>query len=188
MTTFAQILETRSLTPERHVVLEPSAWADDWNEKPVGEFAFGLRKISDADTQTARAEAVKYAISMHDDREGQIESYNDALMRWLIIRGTCDSNNVLQNAPIFDGSEENLRNALTSKAIRYVWDEMERYHLECSPVVSEATDEDFLELGELLKRPELLGDMSRGGQKRFRKLIGFCLAEMRTVLEEIDEG
>ncbi len=181
MTTFAKVLAARDRMPTRHVVLTVDSFADDWQDKPLGEIAIGLRKISDSDTQTARAEAAKFAIGMHDDREGQIEAFNDALMRWLIVRGTCDANDVALNAPLFDGSEENVRNALTTKAVRFVWDELERFHLETSPIVHVATNEDFAEFLELAKHLELLDLMSPASQLRIRKLIGFCLTELRDV-------
>lgn len=180
MSTFAEAIAVRDKTPLRHVVLRADFFADDWSEKPApgGEIALGLRKVSDADTTTARAEAAKYAMEMHDDQEGQIEAFNDALMRWLIVRGTCDANDVTLNAPLFDGSEENVRNALTSRGIRYVWDEYERFHLETSPLVLPASDEDITSLIQFLK-PELLGNMTTGAALRVRKLLGFCLSELR---------
>lgn len=179
MTTFANARATNQRIPLRHVVLHLNAFVDDWQEKPEGgEIALGLRKVSDGDTQTARAEAAKFAIEMHDDREGQIESFNDGLMRWMVVRGTCDANDVTQNAPLFDGSEENVRNALTSKAIRYIWDEIERFHIETSPLVPVASNEDMIAFAELVKRPELLDLLSAGAALRIRKLIGFCLSDM----------
>lgn len=190
MTTFKKIREAGDRMPERHSLLESNAFADDWRDKPPGgELLLGLRRYSDGDAQTARAEAARFAASMHEeiDREGQVEAFNDALMRWLVVRGTCDANDITLNAPLFDGSEENVRNALTSKAIRFLWDEIERYHLEVSPVVPEATDEEMLKLGELLKQPSLLEDMSPGSQKRFRKLAGFLLSEMNNVMVTVTE-
>lgn len=179
MTTFANARAAQDNIPLRHVVLRTDAFADDWREKPEGgEIALGLRKISDADTQVARAEAAKFAIDMHEDREGQIESFNGALMRWFIVRGTCDANDKSKNAPLFDGSEENVRNALTSNAIRYVWDEIERFHIETSPLVTAASDEDLVSFANLVRRPELLGHMSVGAALRIRKLISFCMSEM----------
>lgn len=177
MTTFAKILETRNVTPVRHAKLTLESFADDWSSKPAGDFLVGLRKFSDGDAQTARAEAAKYAVMMHDDHQGQVEAFNDALMRWVIVRGTCDANDVTQNCPIFEGSEENVRLALTSNAIRYLWDEIERFHVEQSPIVPEATNEEFLVLAELLKNPALLDNLTPGAQKRVRKLLSFCLTE-----------
>lgn len=186
MTTFAKALATRDRTPVRHVIIRSNAFADDWAEKPDdgGEIALGLRKISDADSTTARAEAAKFAMEMHDDQEGQVEAFNDALMRWLVVRGTCDANDNTINAPLFDGSEENVRNALTSKGIRFVWDEIERFHQETSPLVPVATDEDLLELAELMKQPKLLEFTTVGSALRIRKLLGFCLTELRDAAEQ----
>jgi hypothetical protein len=184
MTTFDKARAARDTIPLRHVVLHLDAFADDWREKPEGgEIALGLRKVSDADAQTARAEAAKFATDMHDDQQGQIESFNDALMRWLVVRGTCDANDVTKNAPLFDGSEENVRNALTSKAIRYIWDEIDRFHVETSPLVSAASDEDMVAFSNIVAQVDLLNQMSSGAALRIRKLVSFCLTEMREVIK-----
>ncbi len=181
MSTFANARDAKSRVPEDHVILDITAFAADWKQKPQGEVALGLRRVSDGDLQTARAEAAKYATMMHDDREGQIESFNDGLMRWMIVRGTCDANDILLNNPIFDGSEENVRNALTSNAIRYVWDRIEQFHVAHSPLVEEATLEDLDELASRMRNPHPLEKMSPAVQKRFMKFAWFLLNELRTV-------
>lgn len=180
MSTFEKVLQKRSYIPEGHVTLPLSSFATDYPSRPQAEIALGLRLVSDADIQTMRAEAAKFAIDMHDDHEGRVESFNDAIMRWMIVRGTCDPNDTRLNASLFEGSEENVRNALTSNAIRYLWDNIERFHLEKSPLVLEATDTDILGLVEYLKTPEvILGLMSPALSKRARKLLGFLLEEFR---------
>ena len=188
MTTFSHILESRNVTPLRHSTIKLESFADDWTSKPPGDFVVGLRKFSDGDAQTARAEAAKYAVMMHDDHQGQVEAFNDALMRWVVVRGTCDANDVTQNSPLFEGSEEVVRQALTSNAIRFLWDEIERFHVERSPVVSEATNEEFLVLSEMLKNPSLLDSLTPGAQKRVRKLLSFCLSEFLSLgTEDTDD-
>lgn len=185
MSTFAQILDSQSKIPERHVVLNTDAYCSEWTNKQ--EVALGLRKIADGDIQTARAEAAKYALMMHDDREGQIDCFNDALMRWLIVRGTCDSNDVTLNAPLFEGFEENVKLSLTSNSIRYVWDAIERYHLETSPIFSEATDHDCVVLADLLVNLGAMRGLGPIAQKRVRKLLGFCLSELKDALVDLPE-
>lgn len=179
MSTFREVLEAQSSIPERHVILKPNSFADDWQSRPKEDVALGLRRVSDADIQTARAEAAKFAIDMHDDEEGRYEAFSDALMRWLIIRGTCDANDIRVNHPLFDGSEENVRNALTKEAIRYTWDHVDRFHAETGPLIPEASDEDFLTLASYLQTPELLEVMSTANRKRFRKFVTFMLEDIR---------
>ncbi len=178
MTAFRDILAAKNRIPERHVVLKKDAFAETWEGKPPEDLALGLRKISDTNIQTARAEAAKYAVMMHQDREGQIECFNDALMRWAIVYGTCDANDIDVQAQVFSGSEENVRNALTSQAIRFVWDELERYHIETSPLVVAATDEQIEQLGKRLAAKVLPGMMTVGAMNRSRKLLAFVLQEI----------
>lgn len=180
MSTFEQIFEKQNRLPTHHVLIEDNHFAADWQDKPAGGgLLLGLRRFSDADAVTAKAEAAKFAIEMHDDQEGQIEAYNEALMRWCIVRGTCDPNDITQNAPIFDGSEENVRNALTSAAIRYVWDHIDRFHTETGPLVVPIKDEEIEELATMMREPGQYEKMSRAKALRVRKLLGFCLSEFR---------
>lgn len=179
MSTFREVREAQSVIPERHVVLKANSFADEWQSKPKEDTALGLRRVSDADIQTARAEAAKFAIEMHDDEEGRFEAYSDALMRWLIVRGTCDANDLRLNHPLFDGSEENVRTALTKESIRFLWDHVDRFHAETGPLVPEATDEEIILLAAYLRSPSLIETMPIPTRKRFRKIVSFMLEELR---------
>lgn len=178
MSAFKEVLAGKDKLPERHVVLTQNFFAADCRSKPKEDLALGLRRIGDSDIQTARAEAAKYAIEMHDDREGQIESYNDALMRWTIIFGTCDPNDISKPAPFFESSEENVRTALTPQAIRYIWDEIDKFHAETGPTIKAASDEEIRVLAETLLAGPLPEMLSRGQVLRIRKLLGFVLNEI----------
>lgn len=179
MTTFKALLDSQDRIPSRHLVLTRAMFADTWQEKPAEDLAIGLRKLNDADVQTARAEAAKYAIEMHNDREGQIDAFNDMLMRWMIIAGTCDANDVSRPAPIFDGSEENVRSALTSQSIRYIWDQLDAFLIESSPLVLTASDEEVVTLADRLSQGPLPETMSKSDTLRVRKLLGFVLREIQ---------
>lgn len=172
-------------------MLPPSSWAADWPEKYEVDLALGLRRVSDADLQTAKAEAVKFAVEMYPAQAGadpfydvRIEAYNDALMRWMIVRGTSDPQDSRLNAAVFSNDEENVRLALTKNAIRYAWDEFERFHLANSPIVPEATDEELAALAALLATRPFWERLSGGQKARFRKLARFLLTE----LKEADPG
>jgi hypothetical protein len=118
---------------------------------------------------------------MHDDEEGRIEAFNDAVMRWMIVRGTCDPNDIRLNAPIFEGSEENVRSALTSNAIRFLWDRIERFHISKSPLVPEIKDDEIEKLIEYLKKPIIFVALTTPRSIRVRKLLGFVLEELQTI-------
>lgn len=179
MSSFKQVLESRNRVPSRHLVLTRNMFADTWEDKPTEDTAIGLRKIADADIQTARAEAAKFAIAMHDDREGQIDAFNDMLMRWMIIAGTCDANDFTRQAPFFESSEENVRNALTSQSIRYIWDQIDAFLVETSPLVPIASDEEILDVAERLLMGPLPAGMPKADQIRIRKLLGVVMREIQ---------
>lgn len=180
MTSFKDARAKQVHLPLEHAILPPTSWGSEWSGKPTEDVALGLRHISDDDLQIARAEAAKYARQMHDDadREGQIEAFNDALMRWTIVRATCDANDTRLASPFFEGSEDNVRLALTSQAIRFLWDRIERFHLTFSPIVPEATDEALGQLAVLLMTRPHWDKIKPGAQKRFRKLAAFLLTEL----------
>ncbi len=185
MSTFAKIITQQSYEPERTIVLGVNSYCADWN--PKVEICLGLRRYSDRDVQTARAEAMKTALELHDDYQGQVEAFNDALMRWLILRGTCDPNDIRLNAPVFEGIDENVRLALTPQAIRFIWDHLERYHIEASPLVKEIDEEETKELVKRLQDdPKVDEKFPPGARKRFKKLLAFCLNELREMDEEYD--
>lgn len=182
MGAFKAVVEARKLLPGRVVDLAPEAWKEDWPGRPTTVVKVGLRRISDTAHQTARAEAAKYAVMMHDDVSGQYASYNDALMRWIIVYATCEPESVSSVFTSFQGSEDTVRDALTPAGIRYLWDQFERYHLETSPIVPEITDGDLKLLGERLASGRLLPPgMQAGAQARLRKLLGFCAQELQEI-------
>jgi len=186
MSTFRQLLESKDRIPERHVVIKKNFFKTDWQSIPAEDVALGLRRVADGDISTAKAEAAKYAVEMADNREDQIELYEDALMRWVIIFGTCDANDFNMASPLFEGSEENVRNALTSQAIRYVFDAVDAFHVETGPFTRTLSDDEIVELAKRLMNGPLPTSMGRSSLLRVRKLLGFVQSEIETA-EETNE-
>lgn len=187
MSAFKEIVDKRGRRPLRHVILNRCDFADPWPAKPADQVILGLRKIADGDIQTARAEAAKFAVDMHEDEEGRIEAYNDCLMRWMIIAGTCDENDTGVTAPIFEGSEENVRFALTSGAIRFLWDNIDAFHVEMNPFVREISDEDLERLAARLLTDPLPENLPTSTRIRIKKFLGFVLQEIENVENPMDE-
>ncbi len=169
--------QLRKATPQkptpalRVVQLQPSAFASDWPEKPVVAVSVGLRLISDADVETARAEAARRALDLHDqdgDEDNQADAFKDALLSWIVARGTCKPSNIL--LPWFS-HEDVPRDALTPAGKLYLYEALERLTVEESPLSRAATDE------EIAGMPiaTTLAAATPGSALRFRRLIAHAI-------------
>ncbi len=168
--------------------MSPAAFADTYQERPTAEICVGLRTIAESDLATARSQAARWATQLHPDvspEEGElfgpwIESYNDALLRWIIARGTCDPNNVDQPPEVWNvAPEDQVREALTADGVRYLIDEWEKMRIGVDPTVQEASEDVVLrDLPNLLPYAHRL---SAGRRGRAMRLMAFVLGELRSV-------
>jgi hypothetical protein len=117
----------------RTETLEPSAWLEEAESKPVAAIVIGLRTPNDKDYQTALAEP--------DDT---------AIMMSIVSVGICDPNDVRRPHPSFPMPDIQIR-ALKPATIRYLFDRIESLHIETSPSVPLATDEELFILGDALE-------------------------------------
>jgi hypothetical protein len=189
MSTFTKAAASAARTPQRHVTLDPSAFADGWAEKPLEEVAIGLRLVGEDDVQAARVEAARLAIGWYDDGEGgcvdedaRVEAYNDALVRWIVARGATDPNDVTQ--PYFAMAEETVRVALTSEGVRRIWDELVLLQIGAGVRMAPATDPDLARLARALP---FVGKLAEGPQAEVRKLLAHCLEQLAPFAGEPEE-
>src|SRR5262249_18315068 len=98
MATFGELEHKR---PPGHVVVPPAAWSNTWPDRAEEEGCLGLRFVPDAELEDARVEAFRRAERLFpkhresaEERALFVVSFQDALMRWVIARGTCDPNDV----------------------------------------------------------------------------------------------
>ncbi len=166
----------------RTLVLPPSIFASEWPGRPKEPVVVGLRLLPDAEEQTARAEAVKLALELHPEGDDAwVEAYNDALLRWIVARGICDPNDLTQPTQIFPMAEDQVRQALTSSGVRYVFDAIERLQLETSPAYAEASEDELWELIHRLEADPDLGMLERPSRARALRLLRYVLLELQAV-------
>lgn len=175
MPTF-RTLRTRAAErpPAGTMLLSPDAYASDFARRPLDAVSVGIRLLSEADVQAARAAAVKTALDYFDDdahADDRFDAYNDALMREVVARAACDPNDARQ--PFFPGDEEEVREALTSDGVRAIWDEVDRLTIERSPLTPGATEDDVRDLPETWAR--CLGMLPAAKQRHLRRLLGFVV-------------
>lgn len=182
MSTFSKL--ERDKSPPRMVVLQPSAFADDWPLKRGTEVAVGLRFVSQDDLDRGRREAEREAVGFYaevrgfavpPDKDTAVAVWNDALMMNAIARGTCNPNDVTR--PYFEAADDTVRRALTPEGARRLWDELVILHKGSGPSRPVATDDQIVQLAEILTSGIQLDDEGR-------KLCAYLLERFGTEDDE----
>lgn len=169
----------------------PDAWASSPGGRPRFQVTVGLRRLSDADMQSARAQAAEKAHKDYACRAckeitsavDQIDAFNDALMHIAIGRAATQPTDV--SVPYFEREEDDVRARMTPEGARFVWDAIERLHIGDSPVVHAATDDEILSLSLAFAAPDALRGLSVARALRIRKLATFIADELRDTTSEL---
>ena len=119
--------------------LQPEAFLDEAEGKPAFPIVVGLRTPNDDD----------YAKAMAADTDA------DA-MRAIVYVGVCNPNDCRRAHPSFPFPDQQIPIQLKPATIRYLFDRIEQMHLETSPLVPIATDEELFVLGLELESGEAL--------------------------------
>ncbi len=167
-------------------MLEPSAFADTWARKPGSAVAVGLRRLSEWDLISARAEAVKGVHEMHEDGkasdEDKVELFNDLLISEAVAVALCDPNDAAK--PYFPAPQDDTRAALTSETIRGLWDDLCAMHRQSSMVETMLTDDEAKKLARILTATpiEMLHPATR------RHLHAILVEDLREIDEPMAEN
>jgi hypothetical protein len=155
----------------RVVRLEPADWADTWEDKPREGVAVGLRLVSDEEESFARKRA--------SEAKGEVaallpsvDAYNDALVAGIVGAALCSPNDVARDPGCLPIPVETARQALTSRALRRLYHELDAVASEASPSARHIEDEELVALVELLTddEPKLTN--------RARRLLAAVLDEL----------
>ncbi len=159
--------------PASVVVLQPGHYADTWPQKPTTPTPVGLRLVSEADFQTARAEAAKRAWEQfpdadidHDDR---VDAFNDALAAWIVARATTQPDDA--SKPWLEMAADNVQVALTTGGVHYLFDQITALYTERSPLSPEATDGECLRLCDALTTGAAWSSADGVTVRRARRLL-----------------
>lgn len=173
MTTFRERAVVAKPEPASVIALEPGHFADTWPDKPREAVPVGLRLVSEADYQTARAEAAKRAWEHFPDEDldedERVDCFNDALAAWIVARGTTRPDDATK--PWLDMAHDNVQLALTTGGLRFLFDQITTLMLERSPLSPEATDKDLARLVEALRTGEAWAAASEGPARHARRLL-----------------
>jgi len=112
-------------------------------------------------------EAVAVAVETAND------AYNEAVMRHMVARGTCDPNDV--NKPYFKHAEDNVRDWMTTDAVRRVWDELLVLQAISSVAILRASPEDVERTARILADGRAMSALQPGDHIEVRTLLGYVL-------------
>jgi hypothetical protein len=142
--------------PGRTLVLETWVFADDWESRPKAAVCVGLVRMSEQSKTTARHDAEKTADELHP-RGGAnwIDCFNDHLIRQVVAHGICDPNDVDKPSPTLQMAQDMVGHALTSRGARFIFDAIDRFEIETSPIGVAANREEVERLCELLGKVDL---------------------------------
>lgn len=159
--------------PAEVVTLSPEHFADTWPQKPAEAVQVGLRLVSEADLQTARAEAARRAWDRFPDEDldedERVDAYNAALTTWIVARATCKPDNA--NQPWIDMAQDNLPLALTTGGLLTLWHRVEGLVAERSPLSPEATEDDLVRLATAIQSGAAWSSADEPTRKRARRLL-----------------
>jgi hypothetical protein len=166
--------------PSEVIALPPSVFAETWDDRPTEPVRVGLRIPSDYEVSCARAEAAKTAVELHPkDGDDEVRSHamTDAFMRETCAVVMCDPNDV--RSRYWPRAEDDVKTKLTSAGAQFIFDAFERHRIAQSPVHREASDDEVLELVDLLSEPAVLSELDAARAKRARRFIAFIVDELR---------
>lgn len=141
--------------------LEPSAFLEEAEGKPVSSIVVGLRTPNDEDYSKA--------LACDDDH---------AALLAIVSVGICDPNDCRRAHPSFPFPDIQIPKQLKPFTIRYLFDQIELLHLETSPLVPLATDEELFGLGLMLECGDKIAELqerSATSANRVRRLASAIL-------------
>lgn len=187
MTTLGQALgasSTSGAEPRKApaiVPVDPSHFADTCDRRPDATVLLGLRRINEKTVEIARANASEEAweqIANVLDYAKREDAYLDATMCWMVSAALC----LVEDArtAYLRGGVDELRTTFTPEGIRFLYQHLEKLHLERSPVVTEIAVDGVGDLvSRLTKDPALESTNLSGPRARcLRRLLGFVLDEL----------
>jgi hypothetical protein len=176
----------RNLAPQRIVTLSPICFEANWPGRPAVDVAIGLRLLSIAEISECRMEAEREAAGVYDEHpDGThvmgdviVEQYNEILLCEVMARATCNPNDITK--PYFEKAVQTVRVALTSEALRKLWDEYTKLSKGSGVVMTPATDAELRLFGRAMLRPKFRESLDDEG----RKLVAYLLEKLEAAIPE----
>jgi hypothetical protein len=170
---FSAIVARDERKPARVVKLPASCWARTWADRPLDDVEVGLRVPAEAELVQARAEAAQRCWRDHReerDEAGRIERYNSFLMARVVARGTTEAEDA--SVQYFgEYADDKVTEALTPNGIEFLYGEIDRLHIEESPIAPEASHDEVVRLAEALRTGAAWKDANGAVIARARRML-----------------
>jgi len=180
MSAFSQLTEHVSVPPRKTVVIRAEHWASTFGDAPANPIKVGLRLLSIEDQETIRQVANKAALdAINADLDAQIAAHNAVLVT-TVARAICSAKDARRGHDFFSSPDDLLPIALTESSLKWLFDEVEKLTVECSPIFSEADDNDVADVCAALSDGALnrLTESDPVKAARVRRYLDFVLTEL----------
>ncbi len=183
MSAYDKLCASVPVPPRRVIVLRAEHWASTFSDAPANPIQVGLRLLSIEDQEIVRQVANKAALdAAMGDLDPQIAAHN-AFLVTSVARAVCSPRDARRGHDFFSAPDDVLPIALTEPALKWMFDELEKLAVECSPIFSAADDDDVSDLCEALTGGALARLEAKDAAKaaRARRYIDFVLTELDAV-------
>jgi hypothetical protein len=178
--TNARGVRTLTTPAPKKLTLEPQHFCSTWQLKPAQATVIGLRVPPERDFEGAAIEARRSVADKVLGDGGEEDAFERAYARILVARAICDPENVNaahQTVPLPD---DQIARAFPPATIHWLFDEIDKLHVEQSPGYAEATDEEVRRLSDILNVDSPLSDLGRYEEARVRRYVNFILSELES--------
>jgi hypothetical protein len=140
----------------------------------------GLRLLADSEKTKARLTAEELADQVHPQRgPNWIDSFNDALIRQVVALALCDPNDVKKPFDLMPFPESDVSDAFTSRGAALVFEAIDSYEINSSPIGIAADRPELDKLAHLVR----LVDPKRLPMP-LRRMIGHVVGELDQLVDE----
>lgn len=156
------------------VVLPPSAFAPDWKGRPTEPARIGLRLVSEAVNDQARADATASADRHFQmplvDVEAYVAHWNGVAMRGVLAQAMCQEHDVSESW-FRSMAADAIGVALVERGIQRLWQGYEELRDRLSPLLVPASGDDLAALGAILAGPDAVGRVNLGDRRILARIL-----------------
>lgn len=170
--------------PDGFVTIPLSAYADTWRQRPAAPAKVGLRQLAERDYESGAKEAMEEAYkAFPTDADRREEHFVNALMRWVIARGTCAADDIAK--PAWSSHDEYVAGAFTPDGIKLLFQAVEDHKITASCLGREIDAAGFAALARIAGAPLAVDRMLRQLTPREKRRLAHCLGEMKRLTADL---
>lgn len=160
------------------IEVPPSCWVEGRPNAPTSAVKLGLKIVSESDVARARSAAESFANKNHRDLASEdvwLEAFNSHLIATILFDAVVYPDNIERRWFLRDSQ---VAQDLTTAGLQLLWDHYEIYQIRTSTIAPEATDEELMQLEDLILSGTLFEGLDLERARRVRRLIKAALLEV----------